>query len=455
MKFSHGRHPASLPSMALVLLAAFLCILWLGGGASRADVLGQALVRGGAAVVMIAALLTARRFDVRSALPVVIFLGCAVVLVLVQLLPLPPVVWTILPGRSHFAFAAEQLAPSYPLSIAPDSSWNAAASLLVPAAVLMLSMALHRAERSVTVTLVLAWIAAAMLMGWMQLTGLVVDNPLINETPGVASGIFANRNHFSLFLALGCLVAPVWALRSHELVRWRVTLAIGLVSLFLLTAIASGSRMGILLATLGTMLSLVIMWRKVRSIMQRYPRWVLPVSLAGVVIVNVGLIVIAAVADRATALNRALNLEVSNDMRSRAMLTIYAMIREVFLTGWGYGSFDPAFRMHEPLALLKPSYFNHAHNDVLELVLDGGLPALLLLAGVLTWYGVMTVRAWRQSPDQSTVQARLGSAMLLLILLASIVDYPARTPVIMAVITLAGLWLNWNRRPEDAALPPH
>ncbi|WBY07966.1 hypothetical protein PIB19_22445 [Sphingomonas sp. 7/4-4] len=33
--------------------------------------------------------------------------------------------------------------------------------------------------------------------------------------------------------------------------------------------------------------------------------------------------------------------------------------------------------------------------------------------------------------------------MLLLILLASAVDYPARTPMIMATIVLSALWLSW------------
>ncbi len=36
--------------------------------------------------------------------------------------------------------------------------------------------------------------------------------------------------------------------------------------------------------------------------------------------------------------------------------------------------------MHEPDALLRADYANHAHNDWLEVALTGGLPALLILA---------------------------------------------------------------------------
>src|SRR3546814_12530985 len=87
-----------------------------------------------------------------------------------------------------------------------------------------------------------------------------------------------------------------------------------------------------------------------------------------------------------------------------------------------------------------PTYFNHAHNDFLEIVLDGGLPALLLMLVAIGWYGMASMRAWRGSGRHS-VLPKLGSAILFLVFVASAFDYPARTPMIMAMIVIAGLWL--------------
>src|SRR3546814_14561816 len=54
-----------------------------------------------------------------------------------------------------------------------------------------------------------------------------------------------------------------------------------------------------------------------------------------------------------------------------------------------------------------PTYFNHAHNDFLEIVLDGGLPALLLMLVAIGWYGMASMRAWRGSGRHS-VLPKLG-----------------------------------------------
>jgi hypothetical protein len=53
----------------------------------------------------------------------------------------------------------------------------------------------------------------------------------------------------------------------------------------------------------------------------------------------------------------------------------------------------------------------------------------------------------------------LGSVMLLLVFGASIIDYPARTPMMMAVIVIAAIWLSGHaERLSTSALrdaPPH
>jgi O-antigen ligase len=95
--------------------------------------------------------------------------------------------------------------------------------------------------------------------------------------------------------------------------------------------------------------------------------------------------------------------------------------------------------------LLKPTYFNHAHNDFLEIVLDGGVAGLLLLLLAFVWWIVAAVGAVR-APLPSALPGRTGAAILLVVMIASIFDYPARTPLMMAIIVIAATWLARGSR---------
>ena len=70
------------------LLCVFLVILWIAGGASRADVAGQAVVRFFAWAFLIVFVLFSARFEWRRIKPLAIFLGLAILLVFLQLVPL-------------------------------------------------------------------------------------------------------------------------------------------------------------------------------------------------------------------------------------------------------------------------------------------------------------------------------------------------------------------------------
>ena len=77
--------------------------------------------------------------------------------------------------------------------------------------------------------------------------------------------------------------------------------------------------------------------------------------------------------------------------------------------GSRFGTFEPIFEVYEPTSALDLDYLNHAHNDLLEWVLTGGLPALLLLGAFLLWRG-RAVGAYRRRPDPSAQPRWHGSA---------------------------------------------
>jgi O-antigen ligase len=445
----------ALPSIPLGLLLALFVLLSLAGGAARADVWGQTVVRGTAAAALLLAALFFEKPYIGALKPSLLLLLATLALVLLQLVPLPPSLWQALPGRAPFAEVIKGEQPWRPLSIQPNATLNAGMSLLVPFAILIVAGGVRQKERVWVLPILLSLIVLCALSGLVQMSGTVFDNPFINDTPGAVSGLFANRNHFGLALAIGCLLAPVWALQGES--AWKMALALGLNILFILLILASGSRSGMFLGVAGTAMGVLITHRRLLRALRRIPRW----AQFGIGTVAIGtivaLILISVYAGRAQSIDRALALDVTSDMRIRALPTVTAMTKTYFALGTGFGSFDTLFRMHEPFDLLKPTYFNHAHDDFIEIVLDGGLPALLLLVVGVAWWVVASIRVWRRTTSPEVILGRLGSSMLLFILLASIVDYPARVPMFMAMIVLAAAWLCWgaNRQPRSALPGEH
>lgn len=448
MPLLHRSNPFPAPSLAFVLLCMLLLSLLIAGGASRADAGGQIVVQTVAWTGMVTAILFGPRLEIRRTGMAGLMLVAAILLAALQLVPLPPSLWEALAGRMALVGVAGSDVWR-PLSIVPGATWNGLSSLVVPANVLLLAVMLREGERERILAVILGMVTVSTLIAMLQFSGAGFANPFVNDTPGQVSGLFANRNHFALFLALGCLIAPVWATRSGAQ-RWRLPAAGGLVLLFILTILVTGSRAGMLVGLIAFGIALLTSRHALRKMTRKGPRWLLPVLVTGTIIVMAFFVTLFVVADRAVSINRAVSIDGNEDMRVRGLPTVLDMIHRYFPVGSGFGGFDPMFRMHEPFDLLKITYFNHAHNDYLEIALDGGVAALLLLAFAILWWGTKTIRVWRKA--EAGTMAQLGSTMLLLVLIASFVDYPVRTPMIMALTALAGLWLG-ERRQEAAALP--
>lgn len=451
--YSSDQHrPSSSPKLplSLSLLIGLLVVLWIAGGASRADVLGQAVTRAASwSIVIILILLMPRaqfvsqmRHHWRPLAPVVLLLFAATALVALQLVSVPPSLWLELSGRDLLAQAATvsgQEQPWRPLSISPSGTWNALSSLIVPVIILALLFGLKRDDHRWLISVLLGLVGLSSIVALAQFSGVRLGHPLINDI-GSVSGLFANRNHFALFAAIGCPLALVWAFRERHGRRWKGPATIALLLFFVLIILATGSRMGILLGAVGIMLGFALVRRPIATELARVPRKValgVAVATAAALLTPV---VLSVTMGRAVSIDRALGMGAEQDLRRLALPTLVDMTGKYFPYGSGFGTFDPAYRIHEPIALLGPSYFNLAHNDLLQTVLDGGLPGLLLLLAAIAWWGWRSFQVWTIG-DEDCRLSRLGSVILLLVMIASVIDYPARTPLIMAVVVIAAVWL--------------
>jgi O-antigen ligase len=433
-----------------MLLAALLVLLWGVGGASRADVPGQALSRLFSCLALSALVLFSPRLKLRGARAAAILLSLSAFVALVQLIPLPPSLWPLLPGRellTEAATIAGQPQPWRPLTVSPDATRNALASLLVPAAVLIMALQLTLEEHWRLVKLLLALILAGCVVALLQFSGARFDNPFINDIAGSVSGTFANRNHFALFAALGCLLAPIWGFRTATKTRWSVLGSLALIPFLILIILATGSRAGIALGALALGAAAIVSRASIRQELESLPRWGIVLVLLVFATLIIGVVTAAIFYDRAASLDRVFAGGSATELRIAAAPYVLDAIVRYFPLGAGFGTFDPVYRMIEPDHLLREAYFNHAHNDWLEVVLDGGIAGLLLLAGACLWLLRATWQAWRWRREGQSL-ALAGAGILILIMIASIVDYPARTPMVMALAVLAAVWLDLGIRSD-------
>lgn len=433
------------------MLAAFLVILWFVGGSSRADVSGQAIVRLCAWGIVIGAIFALPRLEWRTVKEPLVLFVTVTFLVVFQLVPLPPSIWTALPGRAIFAEAALLAGadqPWRPLSISPSGTSNALSSLIVPATVLLLAANLSKEHHWRIAILILSLVVGGAIVGVLQFSGSRFENPFINSGFHPVSGNFANRNHFALFLAIGCALALSWAFRRGA-VRWRAMAALGLVALFVLMILASGSRSGVIVGVLGLALAGMAVRLRLIELLRALPRNMSALLAASGICVLAGLIWLSVSLGRATSVQRGATLDSAEDLRWEIWPVVLDITQRYFPMGTGFGTFAPIFRVSEPDSLLQNRYINLAHNDWMQIVLEGGILGGIVSGIALFWFIRRSLQAW--SSGSSLMLAKVGSIVIALILAASVTDYPSRTPMVMAVLTIAAVWLaNVGLKPVDA-----
>ena len=440
--------------VAWALLAGFAAILCLAGGASRADAAGQVVTRGGTWLIAFLAVLLLPRPPLRRFMPLVLLVAAAVALPALQLVPLPPALWSALPGRQLLVEIGQVVRiglPWRPLSIAPGETINALGSLIVPVTALLLMASVPPDRQRLPANGLLAIILGSCVIGAAEFSGAGFDHPLINDVNGEVSGLFANRNHFALFAVLGCAIAPQFAFTGRRSFRTALMLAAGMEILCILTLLAIGSRAGILLGPVGIVLGFAVVAPQVRRSLERSPGRSHVAPIAGAAGILFAIVAATVLAGRSVSLDRFISEGATAGLRGTIRPTLYRLVEVYFPSGTGFGTFDQAFRIHEQRQLLSPSYVNAAHNDFLQIVIEGGVLGALLLICAIGWWAWASLKAWRAS---DATLAKLGSSILFIVGAASVVDYPARTPLIMAVIAMAAFWLAQppGKRPEPQGI---
>ena len=432
------------------LLTAFLILAFLTGGGSRPDVQSLVILRPIAVLVIGFALAGMTWDQLRRWKPLAFLLGSCLLICVVHLIPLPPSVWQLLPGRDIVTQLdkASGLGPVWrPLSLAPWGTLNAFYALAVPMAVFLLLIRMSPAQRHRILVVVIGMGLLSGLIGVLQAVG-DPSGPLYFyrvTNNGGAVGLFANRNHQAAFLATLFPMLAVFAMtgvETREKAQFKAVLAVSAAVVVVPLLLVTGSRAGLILGLVGVCGAALIYRRPhISTPEKRRVQRINPAYVLG----GIGLLMLIAItilSSRAVAIQRLIS-QSDEDTRLHIWAPAWDMVGKYFPVGSGIGSFVEVFQVDEPDALLQTSYVNHAHNDFLEVLLTGGLPGLVLLAAaaILILREGLAIIGRAAGSGKSRVYSKLGFLIVAMLSAASVADYPIRTPSLSALFVIALVWL--------------
>lgn len=430
---------------AMVLLAFSLAF----GGASQGYALRLALVELASLPLLVFAsgrqIQSGRWREHRFALGL---LAAVVAIPLIQLIPLPPAVWTGLPGRNDMVLALELagLQPGWaPLSVAPDRTWSSALALAPPSAFFLAVLSLSHIQRERLVQFCIAAAIVGILLGAAQLASGGDSLYLWNWTgAGSVTGFFANRNHLASFLLIALPFAVIFGaatLRRRDQrtsALWFGALFAGLVVVALA---AIRSRAGITLFAPVMVVSLLAGWVAAGR-GRPGPGLLVLVGSVGAALTAVAVLALPPILAR---------FDTENQLEGRSdRWPLIAEAAQTYLPfGSGIGSFDAVYRSVEPLEELDSTFFNQAHNEYLETWLEAGWLGIGVILAFLIWYFRRCWTAWKAPPSREGDLQRAASISIGVLILHSVGDYPLRTVTLAVVFALCCGLLELARRSDQ------
>jgi O-Antigen ligase len=408
-----GGSPAPLLELVLQLLVAALFGLWLWRHPQAVGAIARP-------VWWIAALVVA--------------------LPLLQLIPLPSALWQGLPGRGDQIAALEL--------VGAEDSWRALSlsSPLTLASLLAATSALPCLIVTASLGPAARW-RLLMVVGTAGILSLVVGAAQISGGAGspfrffdpeeiFLTGFQANHNSTADVLLITMLALA--ALGRHAIDKGRLALngwqlviaALAVDGVLVLGLFLAGSRAGLILLPLVLLLQFMILQPDRKLRLARMAAAATGAAALGLIAIWLlrGNRAIEAVLARFT-LNAEFRPELWRD-------SLFALDK-YWPVGSGQGTYGPVIMAVERLEVVDPSQPHRAHNDYLELAIEGGLPAIIILIAIAFLILTAAVRSLRQSGASERAQVLFAIGTLMVIALHSLVDYPVRSMALAAMAATA------------------
>lgn len=432
------------------LSAVLLSLAFVFGGASRGNPLSTMAIELVGVTLLVATVWSrVSAGDGRIDRLATALLGIIFVIPALQLVPLPPEVWTTLPGRREVVetLRIAGIEPGWaPLSLDPEATFRALL-WLVPAGALFLAVSgLDTPARFWLAGIILALCIASLILGGLQITdrdGGLFASPAGGRTD-LPIGFFANRNHQGVAMAaalpFAAAFAAIWGSASSRRTRAANIVFGSLVALLIVGVLVTRSRAALTLVGPALIASVGIFWAASGA---GHLRW----RMASVIVVATAIFALAAQFATGGEFDRFETLA-EGDGRFDMWPSIITASADGAPVGAGLGAFASFYRAWEPLDLMTSNFINHAHNDYLELWLETGWFALVTVVAVLSWLARASLQAWLAPTTQASVLARAGAVTILSLLTHSAGDYPLRTQALACVLAVAAACLRLSSAPH-------
>ncbi len=414
-----------------------LAALFLLGGSSRADVQSLTVLNPAMILCCGVAALTLKQEHWHDKKWFLAGFALVFLLVVFYLAPLPAQLEKFSQGAREVAAiraAANVPNASQTLAIAPTAVWQSLFYLFAPLAVFLFAIQLDRHDLRLTLPIIILIGVISGIIGVLQLAGSA-NGPLY---------LYRITNNGSAVGAVRSLATNRGGRSMQQLLA--IAVAIILIPLILVT----GSRSGMLVAIVGLFGGMLLYNLHVPT----HGRREKSKSFAPILAVSVlaCLIFTTIYFSRAEAIERIFSEPNRAIDRADFWTSSLKLFWHYFPFGFGPGSFVPAFQNEEPLNLLSNTYLNRLHNDWLETILTFGAPGILLLVCVLAYVIRRSFLLWFRMDGARTAVAmgRMASIIIAIFVIASMSDYPLRTPAMMGLATLVFVWfIEANRDPDS------
>lgn len=418
--------------------ACFLVLLLAGGGGDAAPALAgvvQAIV----AIIAMVWLMAMRRDEGTPPLTAYAIAALAIAVPVLQLVPLPSAAWQALPGRELMRESLTLVAAANswrPLSLFPFETL-AVLMTLVPAAIMLLLASSLRSSGRVLLLILLVLVSLlALAVGAVQVSG-ADGNPLrfYNPNSAILSGFQSNRSgQADIFLiaivCVGGITRELYPKAAIANRRWRFLLLNGTIGLlFALAVVLTRSRFGMMMVPFALLLQLAFL-RPALGMSRR--AMAVGAGLLALIIAG-GVALIGSIPKVSLALSR---FTTTTELRPEIWKDTLYLIDKYAPWGTGMGTFEPVFQLDERLDWLGYRIINRAHCDFLELYLEGGIPALVILAVIVAIVVGAAVKGLRQSSGPGKWQIWCALWGLFLIGAHSVFDYPLRSMSVEAIFAV-------------------
>ena len=418
--------------LRLAVVPAYLLLCLLLGGASAAGIWANLALQLIGLVLIVYALSVQRRTPVATpGRQIVAVATIALLLLALQLVPLPPSVWTALPGREPiargFALIGQPL-PWLPVSLSPVDT-RAALLWTIPSLAVLLGIVKLGGYKASWLGWILVGVAVtSVAIGALQVAGADWYFYEISNF-GAGTGFFANANHqATLLVATIPFLSALYLIgrgrqQSAQRSSGLLVILAGVLMVLVVGLAINGSLAGLGLAVSVIGGSVLMLWSRRR----RPPVWAAALAL----LVVAGAVYLPFSAPIGSNNLTSAEAQTSQYSRRTTIGTTLDAARDFLPFGAGLGTFVEVYRTYEDPTRIERTFINRAHSDYAEFFLEAGLVGVLIVALFLFWWLWRLLAVWRaEKPDHIARAASIATAA---ILAHSLVDYPLRTAAIGAL----------------------